>query len=495
MERCYNIYNENKPKHIDTLTLICLDKFKNELTLSPKADGTYTEIRNKINVFQCEYIDKYNLYLIFDCKKFHIKHMNTLINRINWIRSLHPTASKMNIPKITNIDQLDQLIIDDTKLIQEYLNTTQDKIKWYPKITFNINITHIQLLKILDTNIDNILSYKTDGWIITNTKQNKTIEVYKYKPKDELTIDILFNHNKWYSTEKELTNIKMDFVPEDNTIWRCYWESDIWIPREIRTDKKKPNYQWLIDELEETHKNYTSASNLILNLNDCYYSHSYEKNKILDNSSIEYLNTQRNIFTQNINTLLINNQTVKNILDIGCGKGYLLNIVQQKYNITGIDIDPFNIYKLKQKYNNKNYNWIWEDINKYEFKKTVFDFVILNNTIHTINNINKFIQDLSNAINTDAILYLHFLDRDKLSETQFDFITFESIYNGIYKYKFDLPWRENTLIEQIVSYKCINEILIKNNFVLDYEYVPQNNINGFYGEYLLCHRYLVYKKL
>jgi len=324
MEKCQFVSNVNKPEHIDAVTLMWLSKHKNQLTLSPKADGIYTEIKNKTNIFQCEYLNEHNLYLIFDSKKFHIKHNNTLINRMNWIRSLHPIASTLKIPKIYNFAQLIEFIIKDTELLKKYLYSfdqmtsnnemaSNNEIKWYPKTCFWMESDYNLFLEMLDKNIDQYLFYKTDGWIITNN--NKTYVTYKYKPKCELTIDILYCTNKWFSKTKELHNVNMNNLEiPNNTIWRCHWDNGLWVPREERFDKRIPNHQFIIDDLEKIHDNYITATDLIGKTNDYdyYYNHDEIKLNLSDNCK-NYLESQRNIFNYNINDVLNKNQHITNI--------------------------------------------------------------------------------------------------------------------------------------------------------------------------------------
>lgn len=481
MEKCQYISNVNKPVHIDQLTLICLSKEKDLLALSPKADGVYNEIKNKTNVFQCEYIEKLDLFLVFDCKKFHIKHNNTLINRMNWIRSLHPMASKLQLKLCSSYQQLEALIKQDIELLKTYLNTTHDTLKWYPKSTFLLDMTYDSFLEILDKNIDSYLLYKTDGWVITQSNN-----VYKYKPKNELTIDILYSNNKWFSKEKELNNIKYDdFKGIDNTIWRCYWDNGVWVPREQRVDKKIPNHQFIINDLEQIHENYVTATELIGKTHSYYYGHNNDK---LDVSKewIDYLNLQRNLFRENIYELC-SNKNIKNVLDIGCGKGYLVRLLGNDVNVTGVDIDPFNIYHLKNKLSGPKYKWIWKDINKCEFTGQ-YDLIVLNNTVHTIDDLDSFMCRINEITHIGTMIYIHFLDKELLDKCKHDIDFIKFI--GDEKYEFDLPWRTESIIEKIVSSVSLDHIMKKYSWNLLCDYKTDKN----YDLYLPLHKYLVYKK-
>lgn len=488
MQKCQYISNVNKPIHMDHLTLIWLSKQKEQLTLSPKADGIYSEIKNKDNIFQCEYIEQLDMYLVFDSKKFHIKHNNTLINRTNWIRSLHPYASKLPLPPIHNFEQLNTIIKKDTELLKEYLNNTIDKLKWYPKPVFLLELPYTSFLGILDENIDNILLYKTDGWIVTNNDKIN-MKSHKYKPKNELTIDILYKDDKWFSKECELYNVNNKDDIDDNTIWRCYWENNRWQPKELRLDKKIPNNQAIINNLEDIHNHYITAKDLIEKIGSYNYYYNHNKDIKLDvpKKWIDYLESQRELFRENILDIIQKNGHIKNILDIGCGKGFLNTVVDKNFNVTGIDIDPFNIYEVKNKYKGCAYEWIWEDVNIYNFSlNKKYDLVVLNNTIHTIDDINNFMQKINIITHDDSKVYIHFLDKESIKLNNVEFI--KQIDDELYE--FNLPWNCNNIKEKIVSSIELNNIMNHNLWKLEYEY----KLDAIFNEYILMHKYLVYKK-
>ena len=62
--------------------------------------------------------------------------------------------------------------------------------------------------------------------------------------------------------KKEVKVNYSDIKPTKNQIWRCYWENNIWMPREIRWDKKRANPQSIIDYLENYHKNPWNPNDL-----------------------------------------------------------------------------------------------------------------------------------------------------------------------------------------------------------------------------------------
>ncbi len=176
---------KNNPIHVDAAYLAWLSQQKSMITLSPKADGVYNEIRIGRYIFLGELvtIGGQDIYLIFDTPSYPIKHKDNLVNRMKWIRNMHPIAKKLDVlDNYSNSKEFIDLCEQDTELLKEYLHDNRDKIKWYPKITITSNMNHDVFLKLLDVNIDSHLSYKTDGWIITSLKKNcASASAAKYK--------------------------------------------------------------------------------------------------------------------------------------------------------------------------------------------------------------------------------------------------------------------------------------------------------------------------
>lgn len=493
MQVIENHSNINRPIHIDKLALswmVCQTGF---ITLSPKADGEYHELKNKNYVFQCEYIENLDLYLIFDTKTYPSKHNNNIINRNKWIRTLHKKASELDTSRINTINQISEIeeyIIKDTQLLKNYLNTTTDKIKWYPKIIYTINLTSNDFLSLLDHNYDHLLGYKTDGWILSSLKNIGKLSSlnYKYKPHHELTIDIAYINDQWHSKENILTNVINNHDIKNNTIWRCYWNNGCWIPREQRLDKKRPNNQYIVNNLEELHKhpNPWTATQLQSIVKQYYYNKDLETD--LNDDIKEYLQSQRTILSNIINDI-INKYTIKNILDLGCGKGYIANILNNKQiNISGIDIDPVNIFILKNKYWEHKYKWICDDLNLIDFNTTEkYDLIIMNNTLHTIINIDDFLETLNKIVHNKTILYLHFLDKTLIKDNSIGFI--KQIQDDIFEFKY--PWRTDVLLEKVISFTQINEAINKY-WSLQYEVKYNNILNSEFDVFMACHKYLVY---
>lgn len=500
MQVVKHINNKNKPVHIDIVTTLWCAKQKDNIALTNKADGVYSEIiktNNKLYMI-CEYIESLNLYFVFDTKSFPNNYNSNIISRMNWIRALHPYANKLKIPIITTIEEYNIYLQKDICLLEEYLRTSDDKIKYYPKFIAQLNFRPDDFLTLLD--YQSTLPYKTDGWIINCIN---TIKIYKYKPKNELTIDVLYKNNKWYCHEKELDNICMnnDILTINDMIYRCYWQDDRWIPRESRSDKKIPNPYDIIHMLEECHKNYWTASQLIKYTKDYYYSDIKHN---IDPIYVNYLKTQKEIFKDNISHI-VTTYDIKSIMDIGCGKGAIAKLCSD-IPITGLDVDYMNIYHVKNKYKQSRYKWCWGDINnnfgmnsfvQFDFMQQ-YDLIIINNVIHVIDNMEQFMDNINKISHLNTVLYLHFLDKDQVKhnmpfvESTVGKLTVEHDTNG---YLFTLPWKEKPFYDTIESYQNINGLLINNNWKLICEFT--NDIlfeNKEVDEYFKKHKCIGYMK-
>lgn len=484
---------KSNPVHIDICALSWLSKQSPYITISPKADGTYTELKYNNHIYQAEYIKELNLYLIFDTLTYPIKHSNTLINRYEWITKQHPIPIP-TYPPVTSIDQLITIISENTTILKTYLSTTQihqtHQIKWFPKITLQLNLSVQTYLSLLDTNIDDILVYKTDGWITTSLKHigHLSKQIYKYKPKDELTVDVLYKDNQFYglSDNNKLIPIK-NIIPLNQThiqthIYRCHWDplTNNFIPKDIRNDKLYPNSINIINEIETLHNNYWSATTL--SKSPQYYYDDIIINK-LDTNYIKYLQIQRDIFKTNITTIMqITNS--KTIIDIGCGKGYILKFLKNK-QLMLIDKDPSNIYILNNRYPNQN-KYICANMNDYIPNQTqTYDLIIFNNSLHYINSLSTLINNITNY----KYIYIHGLDKDMIPTT-FNYNNIIITPNPLHPtYNFNYPWKSKTFDEPIISFSSLISLMELANWKIEKIFNHDNNDDKF----IQVHKYILFK--
>jgi len=474
-----------KPIHITPTTLIHFSK-TNYSSLSPKADGIPKTLRIKIRkryyVLMVEYIKNLDLHLVYDVK---IKKNNNILDRMRWLRDNHKYGKKVKIGLIKSTKELINIINEDSNILKDYLSKSQDKIKWYPKITFNPKLIKCEdYLRLLEAEIE--LPYKTDGWIISDCKRN----IYKYKPIKERTVDLLKIKNQWYSKNGIYTgpiNLQRKLDSLKDGIWRCYWE-DKWIPRDHRNDKIYPNPSWLIKKMEEYNKNPWRSIDLISYLENVYYDH---KRTTLLREEEEYLRDQKSIFFTNLKSI-VNENKIVTVLDIGCGKGNINQILDSSIRIIGIDIDAINIYKSSQYYPRSEF--YWGDMTKEDFSiserfkidiNDKYDLIIFNNSLHYClnkNGLENMITKVHKILNEGGLLYICFIDHDKL-EDQYKRGRIEIIRVSNNEYSFKYPWKSNTFREKMVSYSKLKKVIDKK-FRIVKEYNKED----------LIHRYILLKK-
>lgn len=120
------------------------------------------------------------------------------------------------------------------------------------------------------------------------------------------------------------------------------------------------------------------------------------------------------------------------VLDIGCGKGFLLyemKLLEPGLQITGIDISDYAIENCKEEINE---SLIVGNASKLELPDNTFDLVISLNTLH-----NLFVYDLENAIseinrvkkNNSYICVESYRTEEEKANLLYWQVTCESFYN------------------------------------------------------------------
>lgn len=103
-----------------------------------------------------------------------------------------------------------------------------------------------------------------------------------------------------------------------------------------------------------------------------------------------------------------------NVLDIGCGNGFLASAVSRKAKkVFGIDISEKNIALAKKRFQEENVEYIVGDATTHEFKEN-FDAIILSNVLEHIENRTDFLKDIK-RLAPRILIRVPLLSRDWLA--------------------------------------------------------------------------------
>lgn len=426
---------------------------------------------------KAEYIEEHELYLVFDIDLPN----TTIIERQNFIRILHPFTRKLN--NFQNIQSIKDLIFNieyERHNIISYLNNTKDTIKWYPKACFKVNEYNSILIDQLNNFVEEkdiiFNNYiikngiiKNDGFIITPLE---SIQELKIKPKSLMTIDLLFDGNKWKDSNNIiwkniiLSNKKL----YNNKIYRCYPslinKKLFFTAKEIRYDKKKPNSNKICSLIANL---YEFNWNKPLEYNNIYYQTIKNKtNKDnIDKEIYDNLNSNKNFLINLIND--INPKFNLNWLDLGCGKCKIFENLKN-YNpkhYLGIDIDINCIIKANDKYNNNDNiklylcnlkeNW---NITNYKITKIndsiKYDYIIANfSLMHFCCDL--FWEQLNNIVNPNALFIFNIVKENINWNHKNNYLKCNNDKCHIY-----FSWvHNNELIENLITEKILINYLKK----------------------------------
>ena len=103
-----------------------------------------------------------------------------------------------------------------------------------------------------------------------------------------------------------------------------------------------------------------------------------------------------------------------NILDVGCGIGFLTKLLSKKAKkIIGIDINKESIKFALKKHNNQNIKYIVGDATTYNFNE-YFDCIILSNVLEHIKDRKEFLKKIKNLSNV-FLIRVPMIDRSWLT--------------------------------------------------------------------------------
>jgi SAM-dependent methyltransferase len=479
----------------------------NKFLLREKADGILiNNLTNNIypstsdlinNQVKAEFIEDLDLYFVFD---IDIQDYSVL-ERYEYLRSLHPYTKNSILQTVTTTTELITFIEKEREIFMKFINESKDhQIKWYPKVAYLVDNPSLDFKKDLINNIINnehsrlskfINSdgiYKCDGIIISPLTGNSQRDI-KIKPKSMMTIDLLFDGSNWIDKDKNNYNsvISTTSKPKLNKIYRCYPVDDKYQPREIRFDKKHPNNFDIINMIKCIYKFDWSTE---IEKNNVYYQII---NKQLDKIYIRELEFQTKIFNERIE--LLSPLHNKAWLDLGCGKGKLINVIK-KYNpkkYVGIDIDETVLLKninqidendwIKLNQCNLKENWFTES-SWYNIKNMKFDYVVLNYSIMHLFDSIEFWKCLKSICKSDTKILFNIVS-DKIKTENFvlkeAYMKYE---NDQIKYLF--PWVHKTEItEKFISRKDVENKMLEYGFIIDKIIKEDNNLSSYYDWYFI----------
>ena len=189
-----------------------------------------------------------------------------------------------------------------------------------------------------------------------------------------------------------------------------------------------------------------------------------------------YLNFKINYDDKNIKKFFsfFYKKKIKNILDIGCGNGEMLNFFLENISASnfGVGVEPsYNAIKLLKKKNikKKKINFLKAFAHKLPFKDNNFDLVISWSVLHWIDR-NNYLQSLG-EITRVAKKYLLILDfaPQKMHKVLYihkkNFFTYKHNYDQILKELGFLKKikQNNIYVDNLNNYTLENQLNIKKN--------------------------------
>jgi len=485
----------------------------NNFLLREKADGTLLN-NLPLNVFpkteeifirqvKAEYIEDLELYLVFD-----IDLPNTnILNRYEFLRSIHPYTNNTSIKRIYTNNDLINEIKEERILFKKFLEESKtEKIRWYPKASYLVedasnDFKEELILDIIDDDKSELTkyinqegSYTCDG-IIISPLLGTCMRDIKIKPKSLMTIDLLYDGTSWIDKDKNKTNIKIllnNMKPKTNKIYRCYpidKSGDTFEPREIRFDKKYPNSFDIINQILTIYK-FDWTKKLLIN-SPYYQLNSTKPN--LNQAYLKELTLQSDILEKQITKM--NPDNGKSWLDLGCGKGKLINYIR-KYNpkkYVGLDIDTNillnNIYKMDDfdwiKFTPCNLREDW--VNEwYSIQNMKFDYIVMNFSIMHLFDSEKFWTQLKSVCKPTTKIMFNVVSNNLIDKPY-------KLVDAYMKYEnekviYCFPWSQlQEISENFITKDKIEEKVRNYNFLIDQIFTSQvDSLISKYDWYHLC---------
>lgn len=193
----------------------------------------------------------------------------------------------------------------------------------------------------------------------------------------------------------------------------------------------------------------------------------------------EYAHVQKDMKDFLIEFMLQNNKNnieVKNILEIGCGTGYLTSSLIEIFphsHITAVDIAPGMITEIKSRIKNTSIDFICGDLEEMHLNNT-YDIIISNATFQWFNHVHATIEKLYTVLKLNGILCFSTFGEHTFCElnecfkkVKEDLSIKESIYSGQSFYSLN---ELSTLCKDVTKIQDIDEGIVQSKEIFQYEY-------------------------
>lgn len=149
------------------------------------------------------------------------------------------------------------------------------------------------------------------------------------------------------------------------------------------------------------------------------------------NNYDKYANVQKKMGDNLIMNIKNDKANIKNILEIGCGTGYVTQRLIKDFpdaQITAVDIAPGMIEHVKTKIKCDRVNFVCGDIEEMDFTNN-YDLIISNATFQWFNNLNKTLSKLIRQLERGGILCFSTFGKDTFKELNESFYKAKQIFN------------------------------------------------------------------
>ncbi len=217
---------------------------------------------------------------------------------------------------------------------------------------------------------------------------------------------------------------------------------DEWVPPRIRDSKL---FMWpaMVFVLKSSAGDFMNFKNWFYESNSKRIAELY-----LKTAHIQKLQGETDLNKQCINKI-VKTIASKNVLEVGCGRAYLANLLSKNHIITACDIIISG--ELRDKY--PNVNFIEGDIEKLPFTDNQFDTVVCTHTLEHTKDLKKAIEELRRVAKKQLIIVV---PRQRPYKYTF------SLHTQFFPYEWSIVnafgYRKNVTIEKLGDWFYVENI-------------------------------------